>query len=78
MTDEGSLEEYLGLLIEHEDNGKFRVSQPMLIERIIEAVPSLKDARSSKTPLCPESSSQKTQGVNREKKHGTTGQSSEC
>ena len=53
MTDEGSLEEYLGLQIEHGENGKFRVSQPMLITRIVEAIPSMKDALSSKTPASP-------------------------
>ena len=53
MTDEGTLEEYHGLQIEHSANGNFRISQPLLIDRIIASIPSMKDARSSKTPASP-------------------------
>ena len=53
MTDEGSLEEYLGLQIDHKSDGLFRVSQPFLIDRIIDTIPSMKDAQSSKTPASP-------------------------
>ena len=48
-TDEGSLEEYLGLKIEQDANS-FRVSQPMLIDRIIASVPRMREAKSAKTP----------------------------
>ena len=53
MTDEGSMEEYLGIMIEHNKDGSFRMSQPHLIDRIIAAVPSMAQARSVKTPASP-------------------------
>ena len=49
-TDEGSMEQYLGMQIQRNKDGTFRISQPFLIDRIIAAVPSMKNARSSKTP----------------------------
>ena len=50
MTDEGTMEEYLGILITHGEDGSFRMSQPHLIDRIIESIPGMKDARSATTP----------------------------
>ena len=52
LTDEGSMEEYLGIMISHNDDGSYRMSQPLLIDRIIESIPGMADARSSKTPAC--------------------------
>ena len=52
LTDEGSMEEYLGIMISHSDDGSYRMSQPLLIDRIIESIPGMSDARSSKTPAC--------------------------
>ena len=49
LTDEGSLEEYLGMSIQHRD-GSFTISQPHLIERIIASVPGMDNCRSAKTP----------------------------
>ena len=49
MTDEGTMEEYLGILITHNNDGTFRMSRPFLIDRIIEAIPGMKDARSACT-----------------------------
>ena len=49
ITDEGTIEEYLGLQIQQSDE-TFRISQPHLIDRIIQSVPGMKDARSAKTP----------------------------
>ena len=50
LTDEGSMEEYLGIKIDQSTDGSFRMSQSYLIDRIIESVPSMTDARSSKSP----------------------------
>ena len=50
LTDEGTMEEYLGIVIDHNKDGSFRMSQPYLIDRIIAAIPSMKEARSAKTP----------------------------
>ena len=50
LTDEATLEEYLGLVINHNKDGSFRVSQPLLIERILGSIPGMKDARSAKSP----------------------------
>ena len=49
LTDEGSLEEYLGMSIKRE-SGTFTISQPHLIDRIIAAVPGMSNSRSAKTP----------------------------
>ena len=35
MTDEGTMEEYLGILITHNKDGSYQMSQPPLINRII-------------------------------------------
>ena len=50
MTDEGTMEQYLGIQITKSSDNTFKISQPYLIERIIQSVPSMKDARSAKTP----------------------------
>ena len=50
MTDEGSVEQYLGIKIDKYNNDSFRVSQPFLIQRIIDAIPSMRDTRSAKSP----------------------------
>ena len=50
MTDEGSMEQYLGMKIDKYNNDSFQVSQPFLIQRIIDAIPSMKDATSAKSP----------------------------
>ena len=50
LTDEGTLEEYLGLQIKQYNDGSFRVSQPMLIDRIVDSIPGMNDARSAKSP----------------------------
>ena len=50
MTDEGTMEQYLGMQITRNGDDTFRVSQPYLIERIIQSVPSMRNARSAKTP----------------------------
>ena len=44
------MEEYLGILITHEENGNYRMSQPLLIDRIIKSVPSMQGVKSAKTP----------------------------
>ena len=50
LTDEGTMEEYLGILITHYKDGSFRMFQPHLIDRIIAAIPSMKEARGANTP----------------------------
>ena len=40
ITDEGTIEEYLGTLIEHNGN-KIRISQPHLVKRIIASIPGM-------------------------------------
>ena len=50
MTDEGSMESYLGLQIDRSKDGEFTISQPFLVDRIISAIPGMKDAKPSKTP----------------------------
>ena len=50
ITDEGTMEEYTGILITHHDDRSFRISQPHFIDRIIDSVPGMKDTRSATTP----------------------------
>lgn len=50
MMDEGNMEEGLGILIEQNKSGSFRTSQPRIIDRIIESIPSMNDRRGAKTP----------------------------
>ena len=49
ITDEGPMEEYIGILITHHYNRSFRMSQPHLIDRIIYSVSGMKDTRSATT-----------------------------
>ena len=49
MTDERKTEEYIGILITHNDDGSLRMSQPHLIDRILYSVPGMNDARSVTT-----------------------------
>ena len=48
LTEEGTMEDYLGTIISHNDNGSYRMSQPLLIDRIIKSVLGMTDARSFK------------------------------
>lgn len=41
MTDEGEMEDYLGIQLERTNN-TIRMSQPLLINRIIEVTPGMK------------------------------------
>ena len=50
LTNEGLMEEYLGIMISHNNDGSYEMSQPLLIDRIIESIPGMVDARSFKTP----------------------------
>ena len=50
LTDEGTMESYLGLQFDHHSDGSFRMSQPMLVDRIIAAIPGMDSARSAKSP----------------------------
>ena len=45
------MEEYIGILITHNVDGTYMMSQPHLIDRIISSVPSMKDARSATTSV---------------------------
>ena len=35
LTDKGTMEKYLGIMITHNDDGLYRMSQPFLIDHII-------------------------------------------
>ena len=50
MTDEGTMEAYLGLHIDKTKKGEFTISQPFLIDRIINAIPGIDNAKISKIP----------------------------
>ena len=52
MTDEGSIEEYLGIKIDHNNDGSYMMSQPFLIDRIINFIPGMSESRSAKSPAC--------------------------
>jgi len=52
ITDEGEIEEYLGIQIDHEP-GFLRMSQPNLINRIIEAIPGMNKANPKSIPMSP-------------------------
>ena len=52
ITDEGKMEEYLGIKLEHTDDS-IRMSQPLLIERIIDAVPGMNKANPANYPALP-------------------------
>jgi len=44
VTEEGKTEEYLDIMIDHNENGLFRMSQPFLIEQIINSIPGMAEA----------------------------------
>lgn len=46
------MEDYLGIIITHNNDGSYRMSQPYLIDRIIDSIPGMTDARSAKFPAC--------------------------
>ena len=46
------MEECLGILITHNDDGSYRMSQPFVIERIISSIPGMVDTRSANPPAC--------------------------
>ena len=50
FTDEGSIEQYLGIQIENNSDGSITMSQPFLLKRIIEALPGLKDTNPANIP----------------------------
>ena len=50
LTDEGTMETYLGIQIEKNDEGGFIMSQPFLIDRIIASIQGMKDANLCKSP----------------------------
>ena len=52
ITDEGEMEEYLGIKLEHTGD-QIRMSQPLLINRIIEAIPGMSKANPTKVPAAP-------------------------
>ena len=52
LTDEGTMEEYLGIMITHNEDGSYRMSQPSLINRIIYSISGMSDAQSAKSPAC--------------------------
>ena len=52
ITDEGNMEEYLGIQLEHTAS-TIRMSQPLLIKRIIDAIPGMSKAHPVKTPAVP-------------------------
>ena len=56
--------------IDKYNNNSFRVSQRFLIQRIFDAIPSIRDARSAKSPATTGTLLTKTRKVNREKRHG--------
>ena len=51
MTDEGTMEQYIGILFTNNSDGSFRISQPNLINRIIDSIPAMKDTRRAITPV---------------------------
>ena len=52
LTDEGTMEEYLGIQIDHNNDGSYRMSQPFLVDRIINFIPGMSEARSANSPAC--------------------------
>ena len=52
ITDEGAMDEYLGIKLEHTGN-QIRMSQPLLINRIIKAIPGMSKANPTKIPASP-------------------------
>ena len=70
FTDEGTMKEYLRILITHYQDGSFRMSQPHLIDRIMAAIPSMKEARGANTPASAGSILTKDIGVVKKKTLG--------
>ena len=52
ITDEGKMEEYLGIKLEH-SKSTIRMSQPLLINRIIDAIPGMDKSHPVKYPALP-------------------------
>ena len=52
MTDESNIETYLGIKIDHEP-GFMIMSQPNLINRIINAIPGMEKGNPKSTPMSP-------------------------
>jgi len=52
LTNKVTMEEYLGIMIDHNDDGSFCMSQPFLIKRIINSIPGIAKARSAQNPAC--------------------------
>eukprot|EP00957_Ditylum_brightwellii_P086475 6579783-Ditylum_brightwellii.AAC.1 len=51
ITDEGeTIEEYLGIKIDDNQDGTIRMYQPVLIERIIASIPRMDRAKEHETP----------------------------
>ena len=50
ITNEGILETYLGIRLENYANRTFKMSQPYFIDRIIETIPGMKDAKITISP----------------------------
>ena len=52
LTKEGSMEEYLGIQIDHHKDDSFRMSQPFLVKRIIEFIPGMSESNGANSPAC--------------------------
>ena len=50
LTDEGTMETYLGIQIDKQEDGSFTMSQPFLLDRIIGSIQGMKDANVCKSP----------------------------
>jgi hypothetical protein len=50
ITDEGGIKEYLGVLVEKQDDGTFQLSQPQLIKQILDDLWFNKRTKSKPTP----------------------------
>ena len=53
IIEEGTMEEYLGIMFDHNDDRSFCMSQPFFIEHIINSIPGMAEARSTETPAFP-------------------------
>ena len=51
MTDEGDVEEYIGILFTNNSDVSFRMSQPHLINIFIDSIPGMKDTRRATIPV---------------------------
>ena len=71
IIDEGEMEEYLGIKLEHTYNS-IRMSQPLLIERIIDAVPNMNKANPDNYPALPSIILTKDEKGEKEKRNGIT------